>query len=111
MATFILERSISILSRLSWRHLRGPADYRVLAKIGQRANLADHVDDVLTVEALANEMQHPANFDPRQDVLIAEIEGRPIAWQQTNWRLEDGRCRYMIRGFVSPGWRRRRIGR
>src|SRR5207237_7982345 len=102
MATFIPERSLSIQSQLSWRHLRGPADYRVLASIGQRANLADHVDDVLTVEALANEMEHPVNFEPRADVLIAEIEGRPVAWQENDWSLADGRDRDRSRVFDSP---------
>jgi mycothiol synthase len=111
MATFIPDRTISTLSHLSWRHLRGPADYRVLASIGQRANLADHVDDVFTVEALANEMEHPVNFDPSLDVLIAELEGRPVAWQQTNWRLQGEQYHYKLAGFVSPGWRRRGIGR
>jgi mycothiol synthase len=111
MTAFVPERTISILSRLSWRHLRGPADYRVLASIGQRANLADHVDDVLTVEALANELEHPVNFDPAEDVLIAELEGRPVAWQLTTWRLHDGQCHYKLAGYVSPGWRRRGIGR
>ena len=88
MATFISERARSTLSLVSWRHLRGPADYRTLANIGQRCNLADHVDDVLTVEALANEMEHPSQFRPGEDVLIAEIEGRPVAWQLTQWRRE-----------------------
>jgi len=54
MTAFAPERSVSVLSHLSWRRLRGPADYRLLASLGQRANLADHVDDVLTVEALTN---------------------------------------------------------
>src|SRR5579859_892326 len=111
MTTFVPERSISILPHLSWRHLRGPADYRVLANIGQRANLADHVEDVETIESIANEMEHPANFDPRVDVLIAEIESRPVAWQRTAWRLQDGQYHYKLAGYVSPGWRRRGIGR
>ena len=111
MTAYIPDTTSPILARLSWRTFRGPADYRALAAIGQRANLADHVDDVLTVEELANELEHPVNSDPREDLLIAEIEGRPIAWQQTNWRLQDGQYHYKLRGYVSPGWRRRGIGR
>ena len=111
MNTYTLERPRTTLPPLTWRNLRGPADYRVLADIGRRCNLADHVDDVLTIEAIANEMEHPVNFDPAVDVLIAEIEGRPIAWQQTGWRPEDDHHRYLLKGFVSPGWRRRGIGR
>jgi mycothiol synthase len=97
---------------VSWRNLRGPADYRVLADIGRRCNLADHVDEVPTVASIANEMEHPVNFDPSEDLLIGEIHGRPVAWQKTSWRLEgSGRYIYMLAGFVSPGWRRRGIGR
>jgi len=33
---------------LAWRNCRGPEDYRLLAAIGQRADLADHVEQVLT---------------------------------------------------------------
>src|SRR5207247_10858957 len=54
---------------------------------------------------------HPVSVDPSQDVLIAEIEGRPIAWQLNNWRLQDGQYHYKLGGYVAPGWRRRGIGR
>lgn len=111
MTTYIPDTTSATLAQLSWRTFRGPVDYRVLAAIGQRANLADHVDDVLTIEAVANEMERPVNFDPQVDVLIAEIEGRPIAWQQTHWALQDGQYHYKLRGYVAPGWRRRGIGR
>lgn len=105
-------RTTSILAGLRWRGLRGPADYRALANIGRRCNMADHVDDVPTVETIANEMQPSANFDPSSDVLIAEIEGRPVAWQQTTWSRDGGGAYvYILSGFVSPGWRRRGIGR
>jgi mycothiol synthase len=111
MVTDTTERHRTTLPPLTWRNLRGPADYRVLADMARRCNLADHVDEVLTVDAIANEMEHPVNFDPAVDVLIAEIEGRPVAWQQTLWRLEDEHYIYRLKGFVSPGWRRRGIGR
>src|SRR5450759_5102560 len=104
-------RTTSILAGLRWRGLRGPADYRALANIGRRCNLADHVDDVPTVETIANEMQASANFDPSSDVLIAEVEGRHFAWQQTTWRRDGcGAYVYKLSGFVSPGWRRRHHG-
>ena len=111
MTTYAPERTLSTLSWLRWRTLRGPSDYRTLANIARRCNLADHVDEVPTVESIASEMEHPVNFDPAVDVLIAEIEGRPVAWQQTAWRVEDGHYAYALKGFVSPGWRRRGIGR
>jgi mycothiol synthase len=105
------ERAPSLPALLVWRHLRGPQDYRTLADIGRRANLADHVDDVVTLEWITGLMEHPANFDPRQDVLIGEIEGRAVAWQYTYWRQDSEKYLYELRGFVSPGWRRRGIGR
>lgn len=112
MTTLTLEQFTSTQPCVSWRGLRGPADYRVLANIGRRCNLADHVDDVPTVDAIANDMEHPVNFNPAEDVQIAEIHGRPVAWQKTTWRLEDGgKYVYMLSGFVAPGWRRRGLGR
>src|SRR5258706_10442048 len=96
---------------LAWRTFRGPEDYRVLAAIGQHADLADHVQQVLTLDDIVDELEHPVNFDPREDVLIAEIDGRPVAWQQTYWQVQDGQYHYKLRGYVSPGWRRRGIGR
>jgi len=96
---------------LAWRTFRGPQDYPVLAAIGQRADLAEHVEQVLTLDDVVDELEHPVNCNPREDLLIAEIDGRPVAWQQTYWQLQDGQYHYKLRGYVSPGWRRRGIGR
>jgi mycothiol synthase len=111
MTLFIPESSLAVVARVTWRHWQGPADNRVLASIGQHANLADHLRDVVTPESVAAQLAHTSNSDPRRDVLIAEIEGRPVAWQQTSWRLQDGQYHYRLAGYVSPGWRRRGIGR
>jgi mycothiol synthase len=111
MTTYTPERISTLPALLAWRALRGPVDYRVLANIGQRANLADHVEDVLTVDEVASELAPTSTFDPSLDVLIAEIEGRPVAWQWTLWKVQDGQYHYKLRGYVSPGWRRRGIGR
>jgi mycothiol synthase len=64
------------------------------------------------MEGIAAEFGHPTDsFDPRRDVTIAEVEGRPVAIGQRAWvDTTDGLREYRLNGAVDPAWRRQGIG-
>lgn len=96
---------------LSFRPLRDAADYPALARIINAANLADHVEEVESVEEVANEFAHLANCDPATDVLVVEVDGSPVGFSRVWWRLGDsGERLYWHLAYLDPAWRRRGIG-
>jgi ribosomal protein S18 acetylase RimI-like enzyme len=93
------------------RPVQGDADYDAMAEIARLGNLADEVDDVPTADDIANIARNPTNADPAEDMLVLEVDGRPVAWQYTHWRREDsGVGQYMLFGHVHPDWRRQGLG-
>ncbi len=94
------------------RPFRGPEDYAPFAEIGQRCNVADGVEYFETAADIANEYEHLVNCDPVHDISVAEVEGVPVAYQRTTWKVEpDGTHLYWVYGCVDPAWQRRGLGR
>jgi mycothiol synthase len=99
------------LDGFTFRLFRDQADYKHLAEIETEANIANLIDEVLTEEVLANEFNHPTGMDPAKDVLVAEAQGRPVAYTKLVRRINDENERiYWQWGFVRPEWRRKGIG-
>ena len=97
---------------LRFRLLAGSIDYPAMMEVINAAYGADGVEEVVTLEQLAAEYDHPAGFVPLRDVLVAEADGRMIAFSRTNNVERSGGGRtYGHRGFVHPGFRRRGLGR
>lgn len=90
------------------RGFRGPADFDGIAAV-MTASLADHNGERYTAEVVANTFAHPANTDPLQDTLIAEVDGALIGYANTQWRVEnDGAaCWHWIHLYLEPAWRGR----
>ncbi|HUQ77426.1 MAG TPA: GNAT family N-acetyltransferase [Patescibacteria group bacterium] len=76
----------------------------------REANTADGVDYIPTVENLRVEHENGGEFDPRRDLLIAEIEGELVAATETTVRTRAGIGVHHVEGWVRPAWRRRRLG-
>ncbi|HEX6139929.1 MAG TPA: GNAT family N-acetyltransferase [Candidatus Limnocylindria bacterium] len=97
---------------LRFRSLSGDEDLHAMVGIFRAANQADGIDERISYEALANWIGHPSeHFEPSRDVLIAEVDGRPIGYGWTTWvDTSDGVREYATRGHVHPDWRRRGIG-
>ena len=53
------------------------------------ASLTDHNGERYTADVVANTFAHPANTDPLQDTLIAEVDGTLIGYANTQWRVEE----------------------
>jgi mycothiol synthase len=96
---------------LRLRLYRGPEDLPGMLRAYQAANDADGIEQVLTLDELTLAYSTLVNCDPKQDLLIAEVDGETVAYSRVFWQdLVEGRRLYEAFGFVDPSWRRRGIG-
>jgi ribosomal protein S18 acetylase RimI-like enzyme len=86
-------------------------DYPAFADLIGAAHRADGIDDLPSAEAIRVDYEHIAEFDPRRDVVVAEIEGELAAAAETNVRTRDGVGVHYVEGWVRPDQRRRGLGR
>jgi mycothiol synthase len=96
---------------LGFRPFDPDHDYDRFAELLRETNLADGVDYVPTVESLRADYEHSAEFDPRRDVLLAEVDGTLVAATETTVRTREGVGVHHVEGWVRPAWRRRGLGR
>ena len=97
---------------VAFRPFAGPADYPAMLEVMQACNQADGVEEVTTLQSMANDIEHLVNCDPARDMLMAEVDGRLIGYQNTMWRIEaGGDWLYRMYGWVTPAFRGRGIGR
>ena len=97
---------------LTFRLFRDETDYQFVVDLGNASSAADGVEDYVTFEWAVNYFSHLTGFDPRRDVLFAEMNGQPVATTRVWPRLlDDGARLYMFAGSMLPQWRRRGIGR
>ena len=100
------------IAGLTFRMFRDESDYAPIATLMNASSAADSVDDFVTVDWAKNYLAHTADFDPRRDIVLAEIAGEPIASARVRTRvLDDGTRLYMSMGSVLAQWRRRGLGR
>ena len=95
---------------LTFRTYAGPADDRVVAELLRAANLFDDTEMIPSDEQIANEFVHPDGLDPRQDALLAEADGRVVAFGRVGYVRRDDQHTYMLDGAVHPDVRRQGIG-
>jgi len=96
---------------LRFRPPAGPADYAPMAAVHAACAEADQLDEVMTEADMANFLENPIGSDPAHDNLVAEIDGRIVAYSWMNHRREaSGDEIHPHRGYVHPAWRGRGIG-
>ena len=62
-------------------------------------------------EGFANYYRHLERCDPARDLVVAEMDGRLVAYARVEWNdSNDGERWYEAVGVVHPDWRRRGIG-
>lgn len=100
-----LEEALSVRN-LSFRHFQGEADYPQMAEVFSRSWDADGKPVTLTAEDAARLYSNMRNFDPYQDLLIAETTGAQqpqiVAYGRSEWQdeeSEDGSGTSRIYGF------------
>jgi mycothiol synthase len=96
---------------LQFRRFKDDADYALLARLITTANLADGIDELPDAPTLQSDFEHTAGFDPRADVILAEVEGLVVGFGDASRSVRAGRGVYATGGSVHPAWRRRGLGR
>lgn len=100
------------LPGLRFRLFAGPQDIPAMAEVARAANLANGVADPVTVERMLVDYANLTNSDPTRDCILAEVDGRCVAYARVDWLDDtDGARGYFSIGWVHPDWRRRGIGR
>ena len=95
-----------------FRTYRGAEDLDGLLDVANAASRADGVTGVWTREALRLEIEGATNADPREDVRIATVDDRIVAYALLEWSdTSDGERHYWSDAYVHPEWRRQGIGR
>jgi ribosomal protein S18 acetylase RimI-like enzyme len=83
-----------------------------MARVLNSAKEADGLERSITPEDIERRVKCLAHADPRQDWIIAEVDGTAVAYGDTDWSLEVPEVWvFMQTGWVDPGWRRKGIGR
>jgi GNAT superfamily N-acetyltransferase len=96
---------------LTFRAWRGHSDLPFMLAVINGCKAEDKIERSETLENITNNYNHLEHCDPTQDMLIAEIEGRMIAYTRVTWNTqEDGLTFYQTFGFLLPAWRRQGIG-
>ena len=82
---------------LRFRTYRGQEDLDDLVDIANAASRADGATSVWTREVLRLEIEGATNADPHEDVLIAMIDDRPVAYARRVVRYERRRTALLER--------------
>jgi mycothiol synthase len=95
---------------LRFRAWRDVADYASMATIMGASNMADGVPSIPTAQEVRGRREGDPRSDPPLDIILAEVDGRPIACAGQDRVVRDGEAMFEIWGYVDPAFRRRGIG-
>lgn len=100
------------IAGLSFRHFRGDEDYPAMLEVNTGSKIADSMgNDLHTLASLKYAYGTTKNHDPHRDVLIAEVDGKMVAFNRVFWENElEGNRIYSHFGFVLPEWRGKGVG-
>ena len=114
------ERALSQpgIAGVSFRRLRGAADYPLLAAVHAACREADQIDplsvleSIPTAEEIAADLAPTASFDPaRHELVVESAVGDVVGYSLVVWwRERDGLRLYLVLGYLLPQWRERGIG-
>ena len=97
---------------LRFRHFAGPEDYPGMVGVKMAARANDGVDELETVETLANHYEHLSNSDLDRDIAIVELDGRIVGYGRVEWSdLNAGGRTYDQICVMHPAARGRGIGK
>ena len=96
-----------MIQGMVFRHFRGEEDFPNIVAVINASKAADGSKERITAEELGNIYAHPANWDPQQDILLVEVDGKLIGYANTEWREQDrSNCLHLIDLYLVAAWRR-----
>ena len=99
------------LEGVQFRHFGGPSDYPHFARLITAWSKGVCDDRVETAEGIASGYANLQRCDPERDLVVVEIDGRPVAYSRVWWDLEaDGPHVYRHICIVDPAVEGRGIG-
>ncbi len=99
------------LPGVAFRMFRGESDYPDFARIITATSKGEGSDRVESPEDLATAYSHLQRCDPERDLLVAEVDDRPVAYSRVWWDQEaTGPHVYRQVCFVDPAFGQRGIG-
>jgi ribosomal protein S18 acetylase RimI-like enzyme len=103
--------SLPKLRGVAFRAFRGEPDFEHFARIITASSGGEGGDRVETAEGIASSYSHLDRCDSGRDLLVAEVDGLPVAYTRVWWDPElDGPYVYRQVCFVDPAFGRRGIG-
>ncbi len=100
------------LPGLAFRMFQGAEDLAAAAELYNRAGAVDGTEVVWSAADMGAWFAARPNYDPAACLLLAEIDGQPVALVDRHWQVEQsGKLIYFNRGVVDPAWQRRGLGR
>jgi mycothiol synthase len=99
------------IAGLAFRRYRGESDIPALVELMTAVAIADTTFEIMTAESIANLLANRNDFDPEQHLLLAEVDGRLVAYSEQLRSIRDGSRVYDTFGWVHPDQRRRGLGR
>jgi GNAT superfamily N-acetyltransferase len=107
-------KQMSVLAQVqgvAFRPFRGTIDYPHFARIITASAKGEGNDRVETAEGIASGYAHLERCDPERDLLVAEVDGLPVAYTRVWWDQEDDGPRiYRSVCFLDPAFGGRGIG-
>ncbi len=99
------------LDGIAFRTFRGKSDYTDIARIITAHAKGEGSDRVETPEGTAAAYDHLDRCDPTRDLLVAEVDGRPVGYSRVWWDEEPaGAYIYRQVCFVDPAFGNRGVG-
>jgi len=88
---------------LTFRHFEGDHDLPIVVDVPNRSMAEDGDAFVFTLNDARSEYGTPINFDPLEDVMIAELEGKPVGVSSVRWKQKpDGVRLYEHHAHLVP---------
>jgi GNAT superfamily N-acetyltransferase len=91
---------------LKFRRIRGESDYETMAQVANASWEADKVVDMANAEDISFDYGPSNNFDPANDCMLAEVDGRLIGLCSVVSRRDPKRqMRFIHSVHLLPEWR------
>jgi ribosomal protein S18 acetylase RimI-like enzyme len=96
---------------ITFRTYRGDEDIPAIVGLLRAVNVANGVTRNDGADSMRLRFRAMTRVDPREDVVLAEVDGSLVALSTITWDdTTDGERHYRASGWVHPDWRRRGIG-